>query len=74
MKKKPTEKEIVQLLKSGDFTIAYHDNGYACLYKGRMEYEDLPDKEYYTFFGDGSYTPEEVKLLIRALGGSSQSV
>jgi hypothetical protein len=74
MKKKPTEKEIVQLLKSGDFTIAYHDNGYACLYKGRMEYEDLPEGELYVFGDTHGYTPEVVMLLIRALGGSSQSI
>ena len=66
------EKEIIDLIKSGDFTIAYHDNEYCCLYKGKLKYEDLPeDKEVYEFDNADSegYIPEVVDFLVKALKG-----
>lgn len=69
------KKEIIDLLKSGNFTIAYHDNGHACLYKGRFKYEDLPEREDFDFDNDFiGYIPMEVDLLVRALGGKIEGI
>ncbi len=71
-----TSEKILKLLKSGDFTIAYHDNGYCCLYEGRHEYDKLPKKEFQGFYdddGDG-YLPPIVHLLVTALGGASETI
>lgn len=71
-----TTVKIIELLKSGDFTIAYHDHGHCCLYKGRHEYESLPIKEVAEFYdtdGDG-YLPQIVYLLAKALGGASETI
>lgn len=67
--------EIIKLLKSGDFTIAYHDRDGCSLYKGRHEYKNLPEKEVKIEDVDGNgYTPYIVELLIEALGGTSESI
>lgn len=76
-----TKREILDLLKSGDFTIAYHDNGLCSLYKGRIkEYDQLPEwrydklsscgdlAEFFDTDSDG-YLPKIVALLVEALGG-----
>lgn len=69
-------KDLVQLFKSGDFTIAYHDNGVASVYKGKHKnYDSLPEKEVHQFDCDtDGYLPKEVKLLTEALGGKSHSI
>jgi hypothetical protein len=68
--------QLLKLLKSGNFTVAYHDNGYCTIYKGRHEYEDLPDKEVYEpdDLDEIGYAPAIVTLLVEALGGSVDSV
>lgn len=71
-----TELEIIELFKTGDFTIAYHDHGYACIYKGKFEYENLPEKENYSMdnsFAEG-YAPAVVILLTAALYGECNSI
>lgn len=70
------KKQIIELLKSGDFTIAYHDNGVASLYKGRHKYENLPEDELDvgTLFEQEGYCPGEVALLVKALGGRTESI
>lgn len=70
------EKEIIELLKSGNFTIAYHDNGVCSLYKDKYTnydkiYDEKPVLEIDCEF-DG-YLPKEVELLIKALGGKGLS-
>ena len=65
--------KIIQLLKSGDFTVAYHDNGVCSIYKGKHKYEDLPDSIYEPDDTDG-YAPEIVELLVKALGGKIDSI
>jgi hypothetical protein len=68
--------EIIKLLKSGDFTIAYNDNESPLIYKGRHSYDYLPDEnidpDEYTF-GVG-YAPGIVELLVEALGGNIDSI
>ena len=68
-----TEKKIIELMKSGDFSLMYHDNGYCTIHKGHIKYEDsetgvieLPDKEF-------GYVPSEVVLLVKALKGKVDS-
>jgi hypothetical protein len=68
--------KVVEIMRTGDFTIAYHDNDGGCFYKGKHKYEDLPDDADYDFdvYGQSGYLPEAVELLVRALGGKSESV
>lgn len=68
-----TDKKIIELLKSGNFTLHYHDNGACDLYKG-IHKEILPNKEIASFslgFNNEGYLPKEVELLVKALGGES---
>lgn len=70
------QQKIIELLRSGDFTIAYHDNGSCMLYKGKHEYKDLPKREIdiqSEFCADGYEVPEVV-ALVEALGGSVVSI
>lgn len=70
-------KELIKLLKSGDFTIAYHDNGVCSVYKGRHQYDDLPEKEDWEFDMNDNYNgyaPAIVCYLIQALGGKCESI
>jgi len=75
-KNKFTQKQAIDLIKSGRFTIAYHDNGYACLYEGKYDYEDLKeDSEVYTFEQNyDGYISEEVFILIKLLKGNCVTV
>jgi len=71
-----TKNEKIELLKSGNFTIAYHDSDYCCLYKGKLDYDELPeDGEVAEFDGttDG-YISEAVEYLVKALGGKVISI
>ena len=69
------DKKIIKLLRSGNFTLTYHDNGACDIYKGHVEYEKLPKKSLATFAGcsDG-YIPDEVAILVEALGGKVDSI
>lgn len=70
-----TKREIIELLKSGDFTIAYHDSGYCCLYQGKIPYSKLPEESIKEFEGTTKgYIPCEVELLVVALGGKVSSI
>jgi hypothetical protein len=69
------KKEIIDLFKSGDFTIVYHDRGYCRVYKGKHSYEELPKAS--TGFDDSEsfgYCPDIVTLLAEALGGKTDSI
>lgn len=71
------EEEVIELLKTGNFTIAYHDNGSCCLYKGKFKYDDLPEAEDYSFDMDDNYVgyaPSIVHFLASALGGKCDSI
>jgi hypothetical protein len=72
--------KAIKLLKSGNFTIAYWDNGAAWLYKGKHKIEDFDgeigseiEPVEYDDFSDG-YTPGIVALLVKALGGKVVSI
>lgn len=69
--------EIIKLLKSGNFTIAYHDSDCCYLYKGRMSYDELAEKNAEEINFDGwsdGYIPIEVEYLVEALGGKVDSI
>jgi hypothetical protein len=69
------KEEIIKLLKSGKFTIAYHNNCCPSLYKGIWAYEKLENKkEIETEQFDNGYCPGIVSLLTEALGGESDSI
>ena len=82
------EKELISVLKSGDFTVSYHDNQACIIYKGKYkEASDCPnvwdendenELECNVNFWDmeesfDGYTPEVVYYLVKALGGKSNS-
>jgi hypothetical protein len=71
------EQKIIELLQSGDFTIAYHDNGSCCLYKGKYTYDELPEEEDFGFDMNEheiGYAPAIVVHLVRALKGNIDSI
>ena len=78
------KQEIIDLLKSGDFTIIYWDSGEATLYEKKWNKErEFERDDYQTMdkfkvslpdFGSSGYTPEIVSLLVEALGGKSDSI
>lgn len=73
--KKYSDNRVVELMRSGNFTIAYHDSEVASLYEGKYKYEDLPESAeiQYEDWSEG-YCPKIVSLLTRALNGKSDSV
>lgn len=73
---KKTKKQIIELLKSGNFTLAYHDKEYCCLYEGHHSYDELESEQEIFFFesyDSEGYIPGEVRLLIEALGGKCET-
>jgi hypothetical protein len=71
-----THKELLALLRSGKFTVAYHDNGHCCIYKGKFEYDFLPETSVaeYEYADCEGYLPDIVKVLVQALGGASETI
>ena len=71
-----TNKQITELLQSGDFTIAYHDNGVCSLYKGKFDYEDLNKAKEFSSYDQCSegYIPDVVEELVKALNGKVESI
>lgn len=83
---KVSKKEALAVLKSGNFSIHYHDNGSGSIYRGRFDYDKLQDKEgndanpgeEILQFDNSSpledgYVPGIVKILVEALGGKTGS-
>jgi hypothetical protein len=74
------KKELIKLLQSGNFTIAYHDNGECCLYDKKIKNIDrLIDNEEKSIesFSDcdsDGYLSIIVELLVEALGGKSLTI
>lgn len=73
------DKKLLHLIKSGDFTIVYHDNDSCEIHKGQFdEYEDVPENKRpvyeFNYASSEGYCPEVVSLLVEALGGKSISV
>lgn len=71
------DKEILELMRSGDFTIAFHDYSRCSFYKGRHKYDKLPENEDCEFdLHDGfkGYASEIMVLLVKALNGKIDSI
>lgn len=71
-----TKAQLIRLLKSGNFTIAYHNQGVCSVYRSKMEYEKLPKTELIEIEdndGEG-YAPGIVELLVEALNGACVSI
>ena len=78
------KKDLLDLFKSGNFTIITWDNGDYSVYKGRFKRENMKtdgDGEYINqpIFEDcgtyvNGYMPEIVALLCQALGGKTDSI
>ena len=78
------DKQIIKLFKSGKFTVIYWDNDAPYIYKGhwdkdeefdRDEYKTMNKKEFkFNDYGNNGYCPKIVELLVKALGGKSDSI
>jgi len=71
------ESKILKLLSSGNFTVAYHDNGQCALYEGKYKYDDLPEESFYDFEMNDNYigyAPAIVCHLVKALKGKCESI
>ena len=72
---KAKKNRVIKLLKSGNFTLAFHDNGYFNIYKGKFDdYNDLKGKPIEVDSWGYGYTTVESELLTEALGGRVVSV
>ena len=72
---KYNRKKVVELLRTGNFTIAYHDNQSPSLYKGKLDYDQLENKKEIDLEGVGDgYCPQIVCLLVEALDGYYDSI
>jgi len=79
-----TKRKLLELFRSGDFTIVYWDRVAPSIYKGkwnihkeskRDEYETMNKSEVvYPFYEMGGYCPDIVALLVEALKGKSDSI
>lgn len=79
-----SEKKLIELFKSGNFTICYWDNETPTLYEGkwdrnkeyaRDEYETMNKAEInFPMYDMRGYLPDIVYLLVKALGGKSDSI
>lgn len=73
--------ELIELLKTGNFTVASHDHGQVSIYKGKYtgynskeEMPEFPEDRKDEVFDSNKtegYMPEIVELLTEALGGSN---
>lgn len=71
------EQDLIKLLKSGNFTIAYHDNQAGCVYRDRIDdYDKLPSPVdgFDSWMHEEGYLPYIVKMLVKALGGKALSI
>ena len=76
--------KLVELFKTGDFTIIYWDSSSPTIYKGKWNYNKEFEKDDYKEMNkhevkmdedwDSGYLPTIVELLTRALGGKSDSI
>jgi len=78
-----TEEKILNIIKSGDFTIVYWDRGIASLYEKKWNKSDEYTRDDYGTMNkflmkecehEDGYLPEIVELLTKALNGVSDSI
>jgi len=65
--------KLIELLKTGNFSVHYDDNGSGRFVKGKKDYGE--GRTIFEFEGRGiGYAPTEVEILVEALGGAVDSV
>lgn len=77
-----TEKSIINLLRSGKFTVIGQDSDCLEIYKGHIKYDQIVDDDgdvvqeevIYEDNGGVGYVPEIVRLLVKALKGKVDSI
>ncbi len=78
------EKDLVSLLRTGNFTIVYWDSGEPTFYKGKWDKDKEYEKDEYEtmnksqievdMFNMTGYLPDVVRWLTMALKGHSDSI
>lgn len=78
------EKDLISLLRSGNFTIIYWDNEGPTLYKGKWDRDEEYEKDEYATmekskieidqYNMDGYIPDVVKWLTMALRGRADSI
>jgi len=79
-----TEKKLINILRSGDFTIIYWDREQPTIYKGKWDFNKEFEKDDYAemnkheiefdFYNLNGYVPDIVTLLVKALKGKVDSI
>jgi len=67
---------VDSILRSGNFSLFYHDNGYCTLHPGKIDYDESDSAPTIKEFDGNSngYTPDIVEALVKALGGKVDSI
>lgn len=81
-KNKPHKGPIYDLIRSGDFTVYWHDNGCSVLYKGKWTQEQIEDENFKeksiieidSSLGFNGYTEPLAEILLDALGANHSSI
>jgi len=72
------DERILNLIKSGNFTVITWDNGQYSFYEGKQTVDTVSDKDLEAFIEfdceEDGYMPDAVALLIKALGGNWGSI
>jgi len=81
---KISKKKLIELFRSGDFTIVYWDSGEPTIYRGKWNYnKEFERDDYetmnkaivkYPMYYMGGYVPDIVALLAEALKGKTDSI
>ena len=72
-----TRKEIIKLMKTGNFTLYYYNKEEGGIWKGHLEPDELDvDAELVGFssMNNEGYLPEIVNMLVEALDGECNSI
>lgn len=72
-----SDNKLLNLLKSGNFTIAFHDRNMVSLYEGKYDYDELPETEDYQFDlcdSHKGYAPYIMCVLVKSLNGKIESI
>ena len=84
MTREEKKEEVIELFKSGDFTIVYWDSDDPTIYKGKWNYDEEDEKDEcremfesqidVSMYNMNGYAPDVVAWLVEALGGKVDSI
>lgn len=71
--------KLLEIIKSGDFSVYYHDNGCSTIYQGKHDFDEVKDwdamEKLIIFESEpNGYHTSDLELLVDALGGVIYSV